>query len=74
MDASSGAGAQVCDKRDRLWVRYSLNEVNIPYFNFTRSANQAKHAVEFHSTRNALRIQKKMGNESVLSKTEYLNY
>ena len=65
---SCGAGAQACDcKRNRLWVRFPLDEMKHLFkfiFSFLRSGVEAKRGIEFrHSTRNAPRIRRKMVNE-----------
>ena len=54
-----------CDcKTDCLWVRSSLEEMKyLLIFPFLRSGVEAKRGVEFrHSTRNASRTQRKVGN------------
>ena len=44
LEASRGAGAQVCDcKRDWLWVRYLLEQMR--YFHFLHFGVEAKRAV-----------------------------
>ena len=53
-DASRGAGVQACDcKRDRLWVRFPLEEMKHLIFSFLPFGVEAKRRVKFrHSTRN----------------------
>ena len=56
IEASRCAEARTFDcKRDRLWVRFPLGEIN------------------HHSTRNAFRIQRKMGNGTCLNGTKCLS-
>ena len=52
--------------RDRMWVRFLLEEIKYFIFNFFRSVDVAKRGVGF---RNAYRIRWKM--ESELSKTPF---
>ena len=49
---------QPCDyKRDRLWVRFLLEEMKYFIFSFLRSSVEVKRGVEFHhSTRNAAKV------------------
>ena len=52
-----GIITQACDyKRDRLCVRFQLEEIKYSVFLFSRSCNEAKRGVDFdYSTRNASR-------------------
>ena len=46
LETSRGAGQQACDcKYDRLWVRFSLEEMNYLIFSFLRSGMEAKRAL-----------------------------
>lgn len=55
----------------QFWVRFPLEECLI--FSLTRSGKETKRFVELsHSTSNASRIQRNLGNGNVLMKTEYL--
>ena len=62
----------MCDcKRDGLWVRFSLEEMEYFKFLFLHSSVEAKRGVEFrHSTRNA---SEGGSGGSVLMATECLN-
>ena len=56
-----GARAQAYDcKCDTLWVRYPLEEIQYLLFSLTRFGTEAKR--DSHSTRNASRIRRKVGN------------
>ena len=61
IEASRSAGVQACEcKRDRLWVRFSLEITKYLIFSFLNSNVEAKCGVDFrHSSRNATyRIQR----------------
>ena len=54
-------------QRDRLWVRFPLEDGKKITFSFSRSGNEAKRGFKFrHSTRNDSRIWWIVGNGSVL--------
>ena len=59
-----GVRAQSCVcKRDRLWVRIPLEEIQYLIFSFLRYKVEAKRGVKFRpSTRNASKIRRIMGN------------
>ena len=65
LEASCGVGTQSDCKTDCLWIRSPLEEMKYLFkfiFSFCRSGVEAKLGVEFcHLTRNASRIQQKMG-------------
>ena len=69
IETSRGAGAQACDcQRDRFYVRFPPEEMRYFIFSFLPSGDETKRGVVLrHSTRNASRIQRKMG--SGVSKT-----
>ena len=58
-DASRGAGTHACGcKRNRLRVRFPLEQMNYLIFSFLRSGAEAKRGVELrHSKRNASKMQ-----------------
>ena len=65
---------------NRLWVRFSIEKMKYLIFSFLHSeternfGNEAERGVEFRQpTRNAYRISRKVGNESVSKETECLN-
>ena len=74
IEASRGTRGQACDcKRDRLWIRFPLEEIKYLMFSFHCSGVEAKCDVDFrHSTRTASRIRQEMRNESVLVVTDVL--
>ena len=57
--SSRGTGEQACNcKCDRLWVRFSTDEIKYLIFLFLRSGVEAKHGVEFrHSVSQYLLIE-----------------
>ena len=63
---AQGHEVRLTTKRDWLWVRSLLEEMKYLFkfiFPFPRSGVQAKRSVEFrHSTRNASKIRRKVGN------------
>ena len=63
IEASCGAGAQVCDcKRDILWVWFPDDEMKYSIMSFLYSGVEAKYCVKLHhSIHNVLRILQKMG-------------
>ena len=62
-------------KGDRLWVRFPFEEMKYFIFSFTRSAEEVKRGVELrHSTRNASRIQRKMGIQHEAKKNSFFFY
>ena len=64
IEASHGAEAQACDcKRVELWVQFPLEDMKHLIISCLCSGVKAMRVIEFyHSTRNAFRIQRKMGN------------
>ena len=59
-------------KRDRLWVRFPLEEIKYLILSYPRFGNGAKRGVEMcYSTRNASTIQWKMWTESVTMGMDY---
>ena len=72
---ASSARAEACDcKLNSLWIWFPLWKINYLIFWFLLSDNKANCGVNIrHSTRNASRIRRKVGNGSVLIGKECLN-
>ena len=71
-ETSFGTMAQTC-KSKRIWIRFLLEKITFLIFSFPLSANKTNVMLIRYSTRNASKIRWKLGNGSVLMRTEYLN-
>ena len=71
IDLNRGAGTQACNcKGDRLWVRFSLEEIKYFMFIFPRSGVEGNGSVEFRQSTHNARIRRKkhtMCNKKILA-------